>query len=311
MEGRWISMIKKHVVRATGARQRFLGVAVGAIATIATLGSASPALAIEHHPKGEFAPFADCPLSTSPLEDCVLAETKSGKFTVGKRTVPITKTIVLQGGFREIGTTEKLEFIGAEDGNTLSKSPQPVPGGLLGVVAPEFLPKFLQEIVNKLVSEGLDEVTALTELAAPANHIGLSTENLLFETGTAVSLPIKIKLNNAFLGESCYIGSNAAPVVIDFTTGTTKPPAPNEPIKGTSGTFGHNAEFTLITLTGNKLVNNSFAAPKAEGCGGLLAFLINPAVNAELGLPAAGGLNTAILEGNVSTALASAVTESE
>jgi hypothetical protein len=302
-------MTKNHVVRSRGVRQRALGVVIGAIAIIATLGSASSALATEHHPTGEFAPFADCPLSTPGLTNCVLAETSAGKFTVGKRTVPITKTITLQGGFKGVGSG--IEFTGAEDGNTLSKTPQPVPGGLLGVVAPEFLPKFLQEIVNKLVSEGLDEVTALTELAAPASSIGLNTENLLFEKGTALSLPIKIKLNNTFLGGNCHIGSNAAPIVIDFTTGTTSPPAPNEPIKGAAGSFAFNEEFTLITDTGNKLVNNSFAAPKAEDCGGLLAFLINPAVNIELGLPAAGGNNTAILEGTVTTAAASAVEESE
>jgi len=274
-----------------------------------TAAVASPALATEHHPTGEFAIFSDCPLSTSGLTNCLVAETPSGEFTIGKRTVPITRAITLQGGFK--GNGGSLEFVGAEDGNTLSKTTQPVPGGLLGVVAPEYLPKFLQEIVNSLVSEGLDEVTALTELAAPASSIGLSTENLLFEKGTAISLPIKIKLNNSFLGSSCYIGSNASPIVINFTTGTTAPPGPNKPIKGTSGTFGHNEEFTLVTLTGSRLVNNSFAAPKAEGCGGLLAFLINPAVNIELGLPAAGGSNTAILEGNLSDAAVEPVLESE
>lgn len=304
-------MIKNRLLRAIGIRRRAVSITTGAVAMLATLGLASPALATEHHPTGEFAPFADCPLSTAGLADCVLAETGAGKFTVGKKTVPITKTITLQGGFKENEITEELEFFGAEDGNTLSKTPQPVPGGLLGVVAPEFLPVFLQEIVNKLVSEGLDEVTAVSELAAPASSIGLNTEHLIFQVGTAISLPLKIKLNNTFLGSNCYIGSNAAPIVINFTTGKTKPPAPNEPIEGAPGKLGHNANFSLITLTGSKLVNNSFAAPKAEGCGGLLAFLINPAVNLELGLPSAAGTNTAILEGNLSTAAVPAVKASE
>ncbi|HEV3320082.1 MAG TPA: hypothetical protein VG053_10230 [Solirubrobacteraceae bacterium] len=298
-------------MRTTNVRRRALAVVIGVVAPLAMLGLASTASATEHHPTGEFAPFADCPLSTSPLEDCVLAETTSGEFVVGKRTVPISETVTLQGGFREDPTTEELEFIGAEDGNTLSKTPQPVPGGLLNVVAPEFLPKWLQEIVNSLVAEGLAGVTATTELAAPASHIGISTENLLFERGIALSLPVKIKLNNVFLGENCYIGSNAAPVVVKLTTGTTEPPAPNKPITGTAGVFSHNAAFTLVTLTGSKLVDNSFAAPKATGCGGLLSLLINPAVNAELGLPAAAGTNTAILEGDLSTASAKAVKASE
>jgi hypothetical protein len=307
-----MSTIKNRLSRMTDLRRLLSGIAaISVVAVGAALGPASPALATEHHPTGEYAPYKDCPLSTPKLADCVIAETGAGEFTVGKRTVPISKTITLQGGFIENEATEKLEFFGAEDGNTLSKTPQFVPGGLLGVVAPEFLPKFLQEIVNNLVSEGLDEVTAQTELAAPATSIGLSTENLLLETGTAISLPLKIKLNNTFLGESCYIGSNAAPIVIDFTTGTTSPPAPNIPITGASGTLAFNPSFTIITLAGSKLVNNSFAAPKAKGCGGLLAFLIDPAVNAELGLPAAGGNNTAVLEGSLATANAKSVKASE
>ena len=107
-------------------------------------------------------------------------------------------------------------------------------------------------------------MTATNELAAPASSIGLSTENLLQRDRTALSLPLKIKLSNVFLGESCYIGSNAAPIVIDFTTGTTSPPAPNKPIKGAAGTLSFNPTYTIITIEGGKLVNNSFAAPERK-----------------------------------------------
>lgn len=299
------------IVRAAGIRRRVLVGATVAIVPLVALGSASPALATEHNPKGEFAPFKYCPLSNSATNDCVFAETKGGSFTVGKKTVPILKPVILQGGFHVNEETELLEFIGAENAETLPKSPQSVPGGLFGVVAPEFLPKWLQEIFNNFINEGITGVTATNELAAPASHIGLSTENLLAEEETALSLPLKIKLSNAFLGEECYVGSNSAPIVIDFTTGATAPPPPNKSIHGAAGTLEHNAEFTLITLNGGKLVNNSFAAPEAKGCGGFLSFLIDPAVNAELGLPSAAGTNTAILEGKLSTANAKAVKASE
>jgi hypothetical protein len=290
-------------------RRRALVVAVGAIAPVATLGLASPALATTHHPKGEFAPFADCPLSVAGLSGCVLAETNNGSFTVGKRTVPINKVITLQGGFKEhAGVTE---FFGAEDGNTLSKVPLTVPGGLLNIIAPEYLPKWLQEILNNFVNEGITGVTATTEIAGPASQIGLNVRNLILREGTALSLPTKIKLSNTFLGSSCYVGSNAHPIVINFTTGTTEPPEPNKPISGFPGEFESNETGTLLTLKGGRLVNNTFAAPGAEGCGGLLSFLIDPAVNAELGLPSAAGTNTAILEGTLSTAVAEAVKASE
>lgn len=304
-------MTRNRTVRTVGIRRRTLAVAIGVMAPLATLGLTSPALATEHHPTGEYAPYKHCPLSSAGLEECVLAETKGGSFTVGKKTVPIVNTVTLTGGFKENTSTGLLEFVGAEGTDTLSKTPQPVPGGLLGVVAPEFLPKWLQEIFNKFINEGITGVTATNELAAPASSIGISTENLILEEGIALSLPLKIKLSNVFLGESCYVGSNSAPVVIPFTTGTTAPPLPNKPIKGTAGTLSFNPSFTIITLEGGKLVNNSFAAPGANGCGGFLSFLIDPAVNAELGLPAAAGHNTAILEGKLSTASASAVIASE
>ncbi len=278
---------------------------------LATLGLASPALATEHHPTGEFAPFADCPLSTPGLSDCVLAESSAGEFTVGNRNVPIKSTITLQGGFTENEVTEELEFHGAEDGNTLSKTPQYVPGGLFNIVAPERLNKEQKERFDEFINKGITGVTETTELAGPASDIGLSTENLLFEKGTALSLPVKIKLGNPFLGSSCYIGSDSSPIVIDFTTGTTEPPLPNKPIKGAAGTFEHNPAFSLITLSGGKLVNNSYAAPGAEGCGGRFSSIVDPAVNAELSLPSAAGHNTAILEGKLSTANAEAVKASE
>lgn len=302
-------MTKHSSRRVASFRKRTLVVAMGVMAPLAILGTASPALAVEHHPKPPFAQFKDCPLANMSINDCLFAQTKSGEFKVGKKTVPIVNTITLQGGF--IGTEGELKFVAAENGETLSKTPQPVPGGLLGIVAPSFLPGFLQELFNEFINKGITGVTATTELAAPASSIGLDTENLIEETGIALSLPVKVKLSNPFLGENCYIGSNSHPVVIEFTTGTTSPPPPNKPIKGKAGTLEGEDEFLLIRLKNNSLVNNSFAAPGVEGCGGIFSFLIDPAVNAELGTPSAAGTNTAILNGTLETANANAVRESE
>ncbi len=270
------------------------------------LGLASPALATEHHPTGEFAPFKYCPLSNSATAECVLAESNAGEFSVGNRTVPIKSTITLQGGQAATG-----EFIGAENAETLSKTPQYVPGGLFNIVAPKYLNKEQKERFDEFINKGITGVTETTELAGPASEIGLDTDNLIFEEGTALALPVKIKLGNAFLGSSCYIGSESKPIVIDFTTGETKPPPPNVSIEGAAGTLEHNESFSLITLSGGRLVNNSYGAPGAEGCGGAFSSIVDPAVNAELSLPSEPGHNTAILEGKLSSANAEAVKASE
>jgi hypothetical protein len=263
-------------------------------------------------PKGEFAKFADCPLSNEALSGCIVASTESGEFKVGTTAVPIKNMITLQGGFIEDRETGAQEFVGAADGNTLSKTPQSVPGGLAGLVKCFEISNFFERLACEVIFEnGLTGVTATTELAAPASSIGLSELNLLTANGIALSLPVKVKLDNPLLGGSCYIGSNAHPVVIDLTTGTTKPPKPNEPIKGNVGTFENAGGGAILIISKNSLVNNSFAAPAAEGCGGIFSFLIDPLVNAKLKLPAAAGNNTAILNGTLKQAGAEAVRESE
>ena len=298
-------------------RGRRLGVAKHArlglcalVVSLAALVGAAPALAAEHHPKGEFERFKDCPLSNSATELCLLAKTSSGEIVIGKKAVPIVNAITLQGGLHE-ASEENLEFIAAEDGNTLSKSPQPVPGGLLGIMAPEFLPGFLKTLFNEFISKGITGVNATTELAAPASAIKFNLNNLIEGHGTTFTLPIKVHLENAFLGSNCYVGSNAHPINIELTTGTTSPPPPNKPITGKVGEINGNEEFTFVEISHNSLVNNSFAAPVAEGCGGLFSFLIDPAVDSELELPSPAGHNTAILNGTLYQAVAAAVKASE
>ncbi len=263
-------------------------------------------------PKGKFAPFAQCPLSNKEIVACTVATTTSGEFNVGKRVVPITKTITLQGGLIEIPETEEQEFVAAANGETLSKTPQTVPGGLFGIIAPETLPKWLQEIINNFVNEGFSGVTETTELAKTASSVRLNSTNLLIESGTALTLPVKVKLNNVLLGSECYIGSSSSPINLNLTTGATSPPAPNKSIHGAKGALSIEEEGTLVVLTGGSLVDNSFATGGAHGCGGVfLEGLIDPAVNAELGLPSAAGHNTAILNGRLELASAEAVRASE
>jgi hypothetical protein len=274
----------------------------------AMLVPASQALASSHHPKGEFAQFAECPLSHPTLPLCLYAESSGGFFQVGKKTVPLKNPVILQGGLEE-DAEENLIFVGAENGETLSKTPQTVPGGLLGIEAPKSWPLFLQILFDETINKGLTGVTATVELAAPASSIEVSPPHLLSEVGTALELPVKIKLSNSFLGNNCYIGSNAKPVVIDFTTGETSPPPPNKPIHGSAGTLIPGEG--LVTLSGGSFVNNSFAAPGANGCGGLFSFLVDPFVNSLVGIPSAAGTNTAILEGKFQLASALAVRASE
>lgn len=298
-------------LRLAALHRRVLVIVVALAAPLAAFGLASPALAAEHHPKGPFAPFADCPLGNPAVEQCVVATTSSGEFKVGKKTVPIKNPITLQGGTIENEETGELTFVRAENGETLSKTPQYVPGGLLGITPPESWPPEAKEKFEEVVNKGLTGVTETTELARPPSEIKLSTSNLIFEKGIALELPVKVKLDNAFLGSSCYIGSEAHPIILKLTTGTTEPPEPNKPIKGSKGELKIEEEGALVILSGGSLVDNSFAAPEATGCGEPFSGLVDKLVDSILGVPSEAGHNTAILDGKLEQAYAPAVRASE
>ena len=287
-------------------RRLFLTVAVAALAALAP---ASSAAAAPHNPTGAFANFGYCPLSNPAVNICVYSKTLSGSVTTGSKEVPIVNPVILQGGLVLNPETGATTWVNAEGGETLSKTPQPVPGGLLGITAPSWWPQFLKDLFNETINNGFTGVTSTVELAGPVQFSLLA---LLAGQGTAVSLPVKIKLSNPFLGSNCYIGSNSNPVSIPLTLGTTSPPPPNTPISGSQGEIVSNEAGTYIKATGSRLVNNSFATPGASGCGGiLLSWAIDPFVNSIVGLPSAAGKNTAILEGNTELATSEEVIASE
>jgi len=276
----------------------------GVTAMLGMLMFASSAFASSHNPKGEFAQFAECPLNNPKVTECVYSLSNGGFFQVGKKNVPLVNPVTLQGG-TFLNEAEETVFVGAENGVTLSKTPQPVPGGLTGIVAPKWWPQFIQDWFNNQINKGFTGVTATVELAAAASAIKLNTNNLINQEGTALGLPVKVKLDNAILGSNCYLGSNSKPIQIDFTTGKSGS------VEGSVGTITFNKEFTLVTVSGGKLVNGTFAAPGVSGCGGIFSIFVDPLVDSILGTPSASGKNTATLEGKLQAANASAVKASE
>lgn len=305
-------MTKDHLVRLARIRRCTLILAVALMALTAT---ASSAFAKE--PTKGFVVFKQCPRFTPEVNLCLNAQTKSGEVTLNKQTVPITSTITLQGGIIRNEETEEEKFVGALNGETLSKTPQNVPGGLLGLIncteikGEGLLEKLARASCKAIFENKTTGVTATTELARPASEILINKNNLANEEGTALSLPVKVHLENPFLGSGCYIGSSAHPIVWNLTTGKTTPPPPNTSIMGTLGEIEFKEEFTMLEIIGNRLVDNSYAAPAASGCGGLFSFLIDPIINGKIGLPSAAGKNTTILNGNQALAFAASVIESE
>ncbi len=269
------------------------------VVLVAMMGLMSVSVALAKEPTGDFAVFKQCPRFTAGVELCLYATTKSGSVTIGSTTVPINEDgkhpIILQGGIKE--TEGKQTFVPALNGETLSKTPQKVPGGLLDLVkcneikGEGWAEKGLRFSCELIFENSITGVNAVTELAG---EVKISTHNLEIKEGAALTLPVKVRLENSLLGSECYIGSNSNPVVLALTDGTTKPNPPNTPITGKAGFLTFKDEFEFVEITENTLVNNEFAAPEATGCGGIFSFLLDPIVDSKLGLPSANGHNTAI-----------------
>jgi hypothetical protein len=262
-------------------------------------------------PKDEYAVFKEGPLTVPFIDSCVYSATRSGQVTIGKSTVPITNPIVFQGGEtrRVEGEAEFRAFVGAANGETLSHSPQPVPGGLAGLVNCPALKEPLEELTCRVVFENaVTGVNATTELAGIPEYSFLK----LASHQAGLIMPVRVHLENPLLGGECFIGSTAEPIVLRLSTGTTEPPPPNQPISGSLGSVMI-GEGGKVTAEGDSAVDNSFAVPGATGCGGpvLSSLLVDSVIDSKLGLPSPAGENTAILNGTLEPAPAGTVIASE
>ncbi len=286
-------------------RARIACVALAALA-LASLGLAAGAQA---KLTGEFTKFANCEYKNTEVKKCIYAVTESGEVVLGKKAVPIEKQVILQGGFGK-AVEGFSKFYGATNGVTLSKAPQNVPGGLAGIVPEAESPALVKALIKFFFENSLTGLNATLELAKPASEIRISENHLASKAGIALEMPVKVHLENPFLGKSCYVGSSSSPIVWKLTSGTTAPPEPNKPITGSGGKAEFLEEGAVVKLSGVKLVDNAWSAPKASGCGGILAFLVNPIVNTQLGTTTAGH-NTAILNNTITQGSAFATREDD
>lgn len=274
-------------------------VCVVALGALAFAGSASAKLT------GEFAKFAECPYETAGVIKCLYSPTEGGEVVLGSKTVPIVNPAYLQGGFTAVNKETKWSsFVAAKNGITLSKAPQKVPGGLAGFVkCNEITIGFIRSACEAVFENGLTGVTSTLELAQGASGILINENRLAQEVGTAMRLPLKIRLENPLFGSNCYVGSATTPVVWNLTSGFT----PDGKMQGTGGELELLEEGSVLRLKNAVLIDNAWAAPEADGCGGIFSFVIDPIVNASSGLPSASGKNVAILENTINVASALAV----
>lgn len=290
-----------------GTRKGVLAFAVVlAMSLVGCLGVAAPALAGE--PTGIYSDFKECPTSAAPV--CIYSQITGGETTLGKLRVPIVNPITFSFGYITEPTTPGVESeVVADLGETLSATPQPIPGGLSSLIdchkirGGGFFGWARRGLCRALLrNPSSGTAYATMELAEPPSAIYVDAENESSETGIALKYAVKFHLENPLLGRECYIGTDSEPVVFTLTTAATDPPPPNKPIHGSAGTFFFGE--TIIEVTGKIRVDNAFSVPAASGCGRLHGFrgphgesLLDSAIDSTIGLPSPAGYNTTIQSG--------------
>ncbi|GAA3496958.1 hypothetical protein GCM10019016_040590 [Streptomyces prasinosporus] len=263
--------------------------ALGALACPGAATAAEPAL------NGGWAPFTRCPVDAPAMlaadgvdrtPQCVVSTSARGSVKLGRTTV-VTGRTNLQFGV--VQNADGTSSVVAPPSGALVADPATVPGGLLGLMCPSDIP-VITGICRTLENSGLNRITATME-SVGAPYAFDQTAGVLTDL-PIVALPVRIHLENPLLGDKCYIGSAADPIVL-------RPRNLNYPEAGVGffqgdGTPDEAGEMSRIDLTGATQNDGAFAVPGATGCG-LDVGLINAAVNAKTGLPSASGNNSLTL----------------
>ncbi len=270
----------------------------------------------------EFQAYAHCPFGASAMMDCSWAQSSAkeiwpskkvkeeyiaehgkpqelpSEIQAGKVTVLLKRPIVLTGGISFENEEERwIGATGVESIEPVAQTVEPLTKDIdTALLSASELSRY--DYYVKVAHD--TRVTATVELAGPASEIHVNVNSLLNESGAAFSFPVKLKLSNQFVGSDCYIGSNANPIVVEFTTGASGT------LHGKNGSklTGDAAGITVHTDT---LVNNTFASPAVEGCG--IEGGADAAIDAALGLPSPSGANLTVLNGTLKLNTAEAAQE--
>lgn len=227
---------------------------------------ARPAITI-----GDFKLCPKLPAGFDPSQfSCFLTHITGGLLQIGHANQVINRDITVAYAEGAAPSGDTVIVFGS-----LKSAPMPVSGGIF-------------------LTPAVDTVTQTDpNLGLGVQPVGLGVK--IDPTGFGAGfISMKVKAVNPVFGNACFVGSSNSAVTVDPTFGTTDPPAPNQPISGHVDSSQFNGTELIIIGT---MVDNSFSAPGAQGCGpgGALSQVVN-----EVGaLPSKAGRNTAIFQSTI------------
>ncbi len=267
-------------------RERLAAMAVAVVAMIPLVGANSASAA--NNFGAPYDVFNYCPVDDPRMlgafneAACIAAVAEGGSIKLGKIQTTLGPQTTSMAIFDTPQNPGVPKTIGALNGKTVNARPARVPGGMLGLVCKGDPGNVITQICKTIENNGLNRVTA-TAVSAGRPQFALTP---------GPTVPIKLRLNNPLLGDNCYIGSNADPIVLNLLLGTT-PETGFELMPAIPGF----ESLVLLNLTNVTFDDTAFTVPKATGCG--LLGLFNGAINSRAGLPSPSGNNAIHLDADV------------
>ncbi|MGC5341664.1 hypothetical protein ACPXCE_02045 [Streptomyces sp. DT24] len=277
-------------------RPALLG-ALAAVTVIIPIGTSPAGAAGGPTMKGNWAPFSRCPVDApamlaadgeNTIAICVASHSDSGSIKLGNTTATTAANDLQFGVVRDTATGESTVVPPA--GGALVGAPTEIPGGLLGLMCPSGIP-VVSGICAQLTDNTLNRVVATVESVATPRDFDLVAG--MSAGRTIVRIPVRIHLENPFLGGKCYIGTSGSPVVLGPQNVTG--PAIGSGLYAADGATDDTGPLNRISLTGNAQGDSAYSVPGATGCGPLGLGALNWAVNLKTGLPSAAGRNSLVL----------------
>ncbi len=267
-------------------------------------------------PGGIYTPFTNCPILNPLMKEglsgsaviCSAGQVASGSVVLGNITTPVVRPVDVQfGGVQTANANFGGDWTTGISGFSGGILPPPAGLSAMLVTKPDLIPVSLttalgcstttdpnvQALCTKAVNYGgkyLD-VYALAQTAGQLTNFGLTTW----------TQRIKFKLINPLLGNSCYVGNNNQPIVINPNI-QLAPGGQLEVLPDPNPTKHPSTDVLLITKA--IATDTTFTAPGVTGCGpgGAANISIDSALDAGTGLPSASGVNSLTLNGSFAIA---------
>ena len=193
-------------MRTQATRRVFAALLIAALAALGFAGDRAGETDRRLHQK-----FAQCPYKNLEVKKCIYSVDQIRRSRARLEESADRQPGRPAGWLRETGEEGVLDILRRHQ--WCARSPKP-PSRFRAAWRGSSTAKkskilFLRISCEVTFENGVTGLFSTLELARPASEIRISENNLAGEAGVALKLPVKVHLENPFLGSGCYVGLEA------------------------------------------------------------------------------------------------------